>query len=61
MLHLILFSIAAPLRTLRAPSAHSYLLRGPAQLCALPPLGVVGRGRGGAVRETVKERVTVPD
>jgi hypothetical protein len=26
-----------------------------------PSLGVVGRGRGGAVRKTVKERVKVPD
>jgi hypothetical protein len=26
-----------------------------------PPLGVVGRDKGGAVRETVKERVMVPD
>lgn len=26
-----------------------------------PPLGVVGRGRGVAVRKTVENRVTVPD
>jgi hypothetical protein len=35
-LSVIIVQIAAPLRTLRAPLAHSHLLRGPAHLVQLP-------------------------